>query len=49
MSLARSFAANKALRMVDLKDVSEEFYECLNSNVNRNRAVPNKIEFKRDA
>ena len=39
---------NKALRMVDLKEVPEEFYDCLNSTVNHDRADANKIEFKRD-
>ena len=48
MSLGRSFSANKALRMVDLKEVPQEFYECLNSTVNHNRAAPNKIEFRRN-
>ena len=48
MSLGRSFSANKALRMVDLKVVSQEFYEYLDSNVNHNRAAINKIEFRRD-
>ena len=45
-SLVPSFASNQALKMVDLKQVTREFYEYLTDTVNGCRKDP--IEFKRD-
>ena len=45
-SLAQSFAANQALKMVDLKQVTREFYEFVSESVNEVRPEP--IEFRRD-
>ena len=49
-SLAPSFAANQSLKMVDLKQVTREFYEYLNEAVNSagRRGVAGPIEFRRD-
>lgn len=50
-SLAPSFAANKSLKMVDLKQVTREFYEYLTRAVNgpgRRSAGLDPIEFKHD-
>ena len=46
-SLAPSFASNQALKMVDLKQVTREFYEYLTETVNGCRGL-NPIEFRRD-
>ena len=45
-SLAPSFASNQTLKMVDLKQVTREFYEYLTETVNGSRKEP--IEFRRD-
>ena len=48
-SLAPSFAANQSLKMVDLKQVTREFYEYLTAAVNGvGRRGMEPIEFKRD-
>lgn len=46
-SLVHSFQSNKALKMVDLKQVTQEFFEYLVEAVNEGRHEA--IEFKRDA
>ena len=46
-SLAPSFASNQALKMVDLKQVTREFYEYMTETVNGGRGL-NPIEFRRD-
>ena len=49
-SLAPSFAANQSLKMVDLKQVTREFYEYLAEAVNGvgRRGAAGPIEFRRD-